>query len=142
MATVVVGRAARPRLGWSGGMLLGVLVVMALNAVGGGIGLATTGIGMPESWLEGLSVDTWVLPGLALLLLVGVPQAVTAWLVWSRHPWAPLAAVVAGVGLVLWIAVQLAVMQRYFFLQPVVAGAGVAEAALAVAWARGRFRRA
>jgi hypothetical protein len=42
----------------------------------------------------------------------------------------------AGAALVLWIAVQLALLQRYFFLQPVIAGLGVVEVLLAWAWWR------
>ena len=42
--------------------------------------------------------------------------------------------VVAGAALVLWIAVQLLVLQRYFFLQPVIAGFGVLEMVLAWRW--------
>jgi hypothetical protein len=33
-----------------------------------------------------------------------------------------------------WIVVQLLVMQRYFFLQPVIAALGIAELALARVW--------
>ena len=55
---------------------------------------------------------------------------------WRRHPWGPVAGVLAGAGLVLWIAVQLALLQRYFFLQPVIAGLGLVEMGLAWAWLR------
>jgi hypothetical protein len=37
----------------------------------------------------------------------------------------------AGLLLVAWIAVQLLILRRYFFLQPVVAGIGAAEILLA-----------
>jgi hypothetical protein len=37
---------------------------------------------------------------------------------------------------VLWIVVQLALLQRYFFLQPVIAGIGLAEVGVALAWIR------
>jgi len=39
-------------------------------------------------------------------------------------------------GLVLWIAVQALVLQRYFILQPAIAGAGAAEMLLAWLWQR------
>ncbi len=40
-----------------------------------------------------------------------------------------------GAALVLWIVVQLALLQHYlFFLQPVVAGLGLVEIALALYW--------
>lgn len=43
------------------------------------------------------------------------------------------AAALAGVGLVLWIVLELAVLQRFFFLQPVIAAVGVLELALTAA---------
>ena len=49
---------------------------------------------------------------------------------------AGVAGVLAGVALVLWIAVQLLLLQRYFFLQPVIAGVGLLEVPLASAWLR------
>ncbi len=42
--------------------------------------------------------------------------------------------VVVGAALVLWILVQLAVLQRYFFLQPVIAIIGVLEMLVSWAW--------
>lgn len=47
-----------------------------------------------------------------------------------------MAGIVAGAGLLTWIAVQALVLQRYFFLQPVIAGCGVAEMVLAWLWIR------
>jgi hypothetical protein len=134
---VEVGR----RRGWAGTGLLVVLLIVAANAVYGGIGLLVNGMGMPDEWLENLPVDTWTWPGVALLVTVALPQLVAAWLVWRHHPSAGLAGLVAGLGLVLWIAVQLALLRRYFFLQPVIAGLGIVEVALAWAWIRqGRTR--
>ena len=42
----------------------------------------------------------------------------------------------AGLLLVAWIAVQLLILRRYFFLQPVIAGIGAAEVLLAWRWQR------
>ena len=51
------------------------------------------------------------------------------------HRWAAAAGILAGTGLVLWIAVQLVVLGRFFWLQPVVVLFGLAEIALAAWWA-------
>ncbi|MBI4900976.1 MAG: hypothetical protein HY829_10920 [Actinobacteria bacterium] len=51
-----------------------------------------------------------------------------------------LAGLLAGGSLLVWIVMQLALLQVYFFLQPVIAGIGVVEAGLAYSWLR-RIRR-
>jgi hypothetical protein len=117
-------------------VLLGVLVFVGASAVYGGIGLAANGLGMPVEWLDRLPVDTWTLPGLALLLTVALPQLVAAWFVWRRDTRAGVVGLVVGALLVLWIAVQLLLLQRYFFLQPVIAVLGLLEMALAWWWVR------
>ena len=42
----------------------------------------------------------------------------------------------AGLLLIAWIAVELLILRRYFFLQPVIAGVGAAEILLAWRWQR------
>ena len=125
-----------PRLGAAGWGLLVVLVLVAANALYGGVGLIVDGIGMPSTWLERLPVDTWTWPGVALLATVALPQLVAAWFVWRRDPRAGVLGLAAGAGLVLWIGVQVLVLQRYFFLQPVMVGVGLLEMALAGWWIR------
>ncbi len=120
--------------GWEGSVLLALLLFVGVGAVYGGIGLMVNGMGMPSDWLDRMPVDTWTWPGLALLLSVAVPQFVAAWLVTRHDPRAGLVGLVVGAALVLWILVQLAVLQRYFFLQPVIAGIGVLEVLLSWAW--------
>ena len=134
MTTLANRWEVTPRRGWAGGGLLVVLLLVAVNAVYGSIGLVVNGMGMPEEWLDRLPVDTWTLPGLALVLTVAVPQLVAAWFVWRRDPRAGVIGLVVGAALVLWILVQLLVLQRYFFLQPVIAGFGLLEMALAGWW--------
>ncbi len=137
-ATPLRPSSSRPRLGsgwrWS---LLAVLLLVAANAVYGGLGLIADGMGMPDDWLERTPFDTWTWPGVALLATVALPQLVVAGLVAAGHRWAAAAGVLAGAALVLWIVVQVLVLRRYFFLQPVIAGFGVVEMALAWAWLRG-----
>jgi hypothetical protein len=52
----------------------------------------------------------------------------------SRPRLGVLAGLLAGGSLLVWIAVQLALLQIYFFLQPVIAGLGLVEAGLAYWW--------
>ena len=124
------------RRGAAGSALLVVLLLVAANAVYGGIGLVLDGLGMPLEWLERLPVDTWTWPGVALLATVALPQLVAAWFVVRRDPRAGVVGLVVGAALVLWIVVQVLLLQRYFFLQPVIAGLGVLEMVLAGWWIR------
>ena len=134
MTTVPPRWDVAPRRGWAGGALLVVLLLVALNAIYGGIALVVNGMGMPVEWLERMPSRSWTLPGIALVLTVAVPQLVAAWFVLRRDPRAGVVGLVAGAALVLWIVVQLLVLQHYFFLQPVIAGVGLLEMLLAGWW--------
>ena len=118
---------------WS---LVAVLVLVAVNAGYGGVGLMVNGMGMPDDWLARTPFATWTWPGVALLVTVAVPQLVAAGLALASHRLAPLAGLVVGAGLVMWIVVQVLVLRRYFFLQPVIAGLGVVEMVIALGWRR------
>lgn len=118
-------------------------LVVAVLAAYGGIGLmwdlvSDNAIGMLPIWLEGTPFTSWVLPGLFLLAVVALPMGTAALLELRRSPWASAASVVAGAAQIGWIAAQLAIMQRYFFLQPIMLGAGLAVLALALWAARHR----
>jgi hypothetical protein len=130
--------AGRNRASWA---LTIVLALVGVNAVYGAVGLARDGMGMSQEWLDRMPFGSWVFAGVALLTTVALPQLAAAWLAASGQRWGALAGVLAGASLVAWIGVQLLVLQRYFFLQPVVAGLGLAEIALAAWWA-GRARAA
>ena len=55
-------------------------------------------------------------------------------LITASSRWALAASYLAGLALVAWILIQLLVLQRYFFLQPVIACMGALEVLLAWAW--------
>lgn len=124
------------RLGVIGVALAVVLALVTANAVYGWVGLLSNGFGMPDEWLERMPGHSWDFGGWALLLTVAVPQAVACVLVLRRHTRAGVVAFLAGAALVAWIVVQLAVLQRYFFLQPVIVALGVLEMGLAWLWTR------
>ena len=125
-----------PHRGAAGGGLLALLLFVGASAVYGGVGLVVNGMGMPEEWLEPLPVGSWVWPGVALVVTVALPQLVAAWFVWRRDPRAGVVGLVAGAALVLWIIVQVLLLRRHFFLQPVIAGLGLLEVLLSWLWIR------
>lgn len=114
------------RVWWLG--LLAVGWFNLVSAVAGGLGVAlTNGLGMPTSWLDGTPFDSFLVPGLVLLLIVGGTQALAVVLQHRRHPWYPAAAGVAGFGMVLWIYVEVALLPVYSFLQTVYLATGVLQ---------------
>jgi hypothetical protein len=121
---------------WPARILAGMLLLIGVAGVFGGVSLMWDGFGMPPSWLHQTPFTSWVLPGIALLIGVAVPQFTALGLIVSGHRWALAGGYLAGLGLVLWIVVQMLVLQRYFIMQPAIAGAGAMEILLAWLWQR------
>jgi hypothetical protein len=133
-ARTPVPSPAPPHRDWAAWLLAGLAALIAAAGAVGGIRLVHDGLGMPAGYLTATPFSGWELPGLALLIGVAVPQLAAAVLIAAGHRWALAASYLAGAALVAWILVQLLVMQRYFFLQPVITALGIAELALARAW--------
>ena len=121
---------------WPAWILGGMLLLIGAAGVFGGVSLMRDGLGMPANWLHQTPFTSWVLPGIALLIGVAVPQFTALGLIVSGHRWALAGGYLAGLGLVLWIAVQMLVLQRYSVMQPAIAGAGAIEILLAWLWQR------
>lgn len=130
---------ARTRRAWQAWALAAVELFVAYQAVSGGIGLITDSWQLPVEWLLRTPFQSWVGPGWVLIGLVGVPHVVAAVppvLLPTRPRLGVLAGYLAGASLVVWIAVQLSLLQVYFFLQPVIVVIGLIEAGLAFWWHR------
>lgn len=86
--------------------------LFAASAVFGGIALiaGAPGFTMPVEWLAPLGLTSWVLPGLALVLVVGGSLAAASVFAWRIDLRAPAAALAAGVVLAGWLAVQFGVI--------------------------------
>ena len=95
-----------------------LLAFIALNAFGGGIyGVAGAG-GVSTEWLEGTPFRDYLIPSIILFVAVGGSSLVAALAVFRRALWARPAALGAGVILLIWIAVQLALIGYQLWLQP------------------------
>ena len=134
--TAAPGLPVAARSGWHPWVLAGLDGLTGAAAVYGGTGLIRDGFGMPDGWLAGTPLTGWVLPGVALLIGVAVPQFTAAALIAAGARPGLAAGYLAGLLLIAWIAVELLVLRRYFFLQPVIAGIGAAEILLAWRWQR------
>ena len=76
--------------------LFGTEAFVAVTAIQGGAGLLRTSFGLPLDWLERSPFTDYVIPGLALLLLVGATNAVAAATAFVRRGWALVLAALAG----------------------------------------------
>ena len=127
----------RPFAVW---LLVGLVVVLSISAIGGGIALLldTSGraAGLTPDLLAAAPVSTYLLPGLFLLLVFGGGGAGVAWgiahqtddeRVRDRRHWSWHGSVALGITLVVWIAVQVLLIE-HMWLQPVMFGIGVALA--------------
>jgi hypothetical protein len=93
--------------------LLALTALQAAGAIGGGIGLVSNpvdNIGMPVSQLEGTPFKDYLIPGLILLIVVGLFSLlvfVGLLLSWKAAWWLALA---SGGGLVIWIVTEVALL--------------------------------
>lgn len=131
--TSAPGVGARPR-SWrpTWWLMVALESIVAASAVYGGIGLIVNGMGMPRDWLDGTPFRSWVLPGLFLLAFVALPMASAATAEVFGGRAAYRLSVVAGATLIGWIGAQVVILQRYFFLQPILLAAG--GVVLVLAW--------
>ena len=104
--------------------LTGYAGFIAVSAYAGSIGMISGLLPVSASLAERLPFHSPVFSGIALALVVGVPSSYVAVLSWRRHPRTPDAAALAGLLLVGWVAVELAVVGQFSALQAVYAAAG------------------
>ena len=122
--------------------LLVLEVVLSLGALGGGLVLILAPRGeimpLPLSALAGSPFDTYLGPGLILFSVLGLGPLVAARLAWLRHPFAPVAALVVGVALLIWVAVEIAIIgySNQPPLQAIYLTLGAAITLGAIGWVR------
>jgi hypothetical protein len=105
---------------------LGALLVFgAVNAFGGGYYGLSGAKGVPTEWLKGSPFPDYFMPSLILLVVVGGSFIVAAVAVFTRLRIARLAALAAGIVVLGWLTVQLAIIGYVSWMQPTTAIAGV-----------------
>lgn len=88
-----------------------------LLAFAGAIGVVGGGADFGKQVEERLPWESPVLAGIALALVVGVPTTLAAFTLWRSMPQAAVTTLIAGLMLVAWIAVQIAVIREFNPLQ-------------------------
>ena len=92
-------------------------------------------LGIPNDWVADSAFGSFLVPGLFLLLVIGCGQLVAAALAVIRHPIAPWLMGALGVGLLIWIAVQVLIIPLSF-LQPAIFVIGLVQGFVALFWLR------
>jgi hypothetical protein len=109
-------------------ILLILLVIQGLGGLAGGLSLTLKPDGsimkMPLAYLDGSPFSDFLIPGLILLLVLGVLPLVAAMGLWMRHTWAWYAAFAVGCGLMIWILVEIMIIP-FSWLQPMFGVIGV-----------------
>ena len=120
--------------------IAGLLFFLGANAVFAGYGFISkpdgSAIGIPQEWLEDSPFDDYLVPGFVLLAL-GVASIVAGIAQARRHALAWALSGALGLGYIIWIVVQSAMMGSFRHpmqttLQALVLGIGIAIAVLSL----------
>jgi hypothetical protein len=93
-------------------------------------------IGLPGGWIEATPFGSYLVPGLYLLAVNGFGMLALAVLIVLRHWASPWLTAILGVGLIIWILVQLAVMPETMVLQWIFLAIGLLLGSVALSWLR------
>jgi hypothetical protein len=114
------------------GLVVLLVFGFASSLLGAILATVAGGAGVPLSYLAGTPFDSFVIPGLILGVVVGGTQLAGAVGIIARRGPALLLAAVAGFGMIIWIFVELAIIEEYSWLQTLYFALGIAELAAVV----------
>ncbi|MFC0432066.1 hypothetical protein [Kutzneria buriramensis] len=120
--------------------LAGLDALIALLAVWGGLELAVgaAAFQLPTEWIAPLGLRSWLLPGIALIALIGGPMAVAAVASWQGIRHAAATSIAAGVILLGWLALQFVLFGLQVPVQIITAVLALAVVSIGVVAARTR----
>jgi hypothetical protein len=114
--------------------LTALLAFGAINAVAGGYYGLSGAPGVPVEWLAGSPFKDYFIPSLILMVVVGGAFSFAAVAVVARSRLARVSAFAAGMVVLVWITVQLAIIGYVSWMQPATVVAGMLV--LILAWLR------
>ena len=134
-SAITGSRIERPGFVWIAVVLE---VVTAIGAIPVGImflGDPSGGlVGMPSAWIERSAFGSYLVPGLYLLFVNGFGMLLLAFLTIRRHPVAPWLTGALGVGMLIWILVEILVLPETSFLTWAFLAIGLALGFVALFW--------
>ncbi|GMU40246.1 MAG: hypothetical protein AMXMBFR23_11120 [Chloroflexota bacterium] len=124
------------------GLLTGLHAFLAVGAVGAGYGFVCdpsgAAVGMDAAWLSGSPFEDYRVPGLFLGFVIGGANLASAFLLARRHPFGPRVSLATGLLLVVWLAIQTAILGVRHWSQAIWWVLFPSVALLAARLARGR----
>lgn len=102
-----------------------MLLVLAINAIGGGIYGMAGAKDIPAEWLDGSPFSGYFIPSLFLFVVIGGSCLVSAMLVFGRRHMARQSSFFCGILLLAWIMIQLYIIGYVSLLQPAIAASGI-----------------
>lgn len=93
-------------------------------------------VGMQPGWIEGTVFGSYLVPGLYLLFGNGLGMLLAAALTVRRHALAPWLTGALGVGMIVWILVEIVVLPLTMFLTWVFLAVGLVLGFVALFWLR------
>ncbi len=124
--------------------LLVLVALTGLGAIPAGIALLVepggANLGMSTDLLQGGPFRDFTIPGLFLVVVLGLGAAIPVWGLRTLKPWGATAALVYGLVLLAWITIQALIIGIVSPLQPVYGTVGLLICAFAVAIRGGHTR--
>jgi len=121
--------------------LAALQLLIGISAIAGGVALIAQPDGglldLPVEWLVNSPFEVHLVPGILLLVLIGVTTDVSAVLTFIRFPYAGELAIALGAVLMIWIVMQIWWIGLTHWLQPLYFGLGFLEMALGFVIRRG-----
>jgi uncharacterized membrane protein len=93
-------------------------------------------LGIPQGWIEASIFGNYAIPGLYLLVMNGFAMLALAALSVRRHWFAPWLTGALGIGLIIWIAVEIVTLPETMILTWVFLAIGFALCFVALFWLR------
>ena len=114
---------------WTFGLFL---LLIAANAIGGGIYGMIGAPDVPTTWLQSSPFTSYFIPGLILFVCIGGTYTLAGLAVLRQQQSASLRCLIAGLLLVVWIVTQVLFIGYVSWLQPTMAIVGVVT--IAMSW--------
>ena len=121
----MVDRSRPRRVGWPRKLLLVLAVLNSLAALAGAWGLASGVVDLGQTLTERLPWGSPVFAGVALGVLVALPNVALAVVAIRGGRHTGLAGIAVGVAMVLWILVELVFIRELSFFHPLYIGVGL-----------------